>query len=166
MRMTIPTSWVIAALLLARSTLAAQETGEIFERLAGEWHGEGTLMGRAARFEMGWEPRGGLAVLTFENGFADPDGQPIPVLQAAAVYRTSRESPEAVWLDSRGARIEIRWTATDSTLVANWSAPREVGRTTYRMISSEEIEVVDEVASDGTLRPFATARYRRAAALP
>ena len=166
MRMTVRVPWAIAALVLATSPLAAQERATIFEQLGGQWRGEGTLMGRAARFEMGWEPRGGLAVLTFENGFLDPSGQTMPVLQAAAVYRTSRQSPEAVWLDSRGVRIEIRWMATDSTLVASWSAPREVGRTTYRIISSEEIEVVDEVESDGTRRPFATARYRRAVALP
>jgi len=166
MRMTVRTGLAIGVLLLVTSPLSAQEPAAVFERLGGEWRGEGTLLGRAARFEMRWEPRGMLAVLTFENAFVDSSGQVTPVLSAAAVYRTSLQSPEAVWLDSRGVRIEIRWTATDSTLVASWTAPEEAGRTTYRVLSSEELEVVDEVETDGALRAFATARYRRVDALP
>ena len=165
MRMTVRTGLAIWGLLLVWSPLAAQEPAAIFERLGGEWRGEGTLLGRAARFEMRWESRGALTVLAFENAFVDSSGRSTPVLSAAAVYRTSPQSPEAVWLDTRGVRIEIRWTATDSTLVANWSAPEETGRTTYRLTASQEIEVVDEVESDGALRAFATARYRRVDAL-
>ena len=97
---------------------------------------------------MHWEPKDSFAVLTFANSFVAPDGQVTSVLNSAAIYRTSSDTPEAVWLDSRGVRVEIRWEATDSTLVSHWTAPTESGRTTYRVRSSDEIEVVDEVLSN------------------
>ncbi len=88
-------------------------------------------------------------------------GEITRVLSAVAVYRTAGESGEAVWLDSRGVRIEIRWEASDSVLVSQWTAPTESGRTTYRLVSAEEIVVVDDVLSGGAWRTFGTARYRR-----
>lgn len=135
---------------------------DIFQRLRGDWRGEGTLMGRAARFTMRWESGDGFAMLVFSNAFVDTAGNATPVLNAAAVYRTSAEQPEAVWLDSRGERVEIEWEASDSLLVANWTAPRERGRTTYRVLSSDELEVVDEVMSGEAWRTFGRARYTRA----
>lgn len=147
---------------LGPSSLMAQTTAPVFDRLAGEWQGEGTLMGRSAEFTMTWTPRGELATLAFSNAFPDSTGAVTPVLESVAVYRTVSETPEAVWLDSRGVRIEIDWQATDdSTLVANWSAPNESGRTTYRVVGSDDVEVTDEVRTDEGWRTFATARYRR-----
>jgi hypothetical protein len=144
--------------LVTAAPLAAQT---VFDRLEGAWRGNGTLMGRDARYTMTWRQSDGFAVLRFANAFAGPEGATTPVLSAVAVYRTSPGSAEAVWLDSRGVRIEIEWEGSDSVLVAHWTAPTESGRTTYRVISPEEIEVVDEVSSDGTWRRFGTARYRR-----
>jgi hypothetical protein len=58
-------------------------------------------------------------------------------------------------------RIDIRWTATDSVLVSEWTAPEEAGRTTYRVLGPDALEVIDEVASDGGLRIFGRATYAR-----
>jgi hypothetical protein len=150
-----------AACALVAAPLAAQDTVSAFDHLQGAWHGTGTLMGRDARSTMTWRMSDGFAILTFANGFAAPDGQITPVLNAVAVYRTSPATPEAVWLDSRGVRIDIAWEASDSTLVAHWTAPTEAGRTTYRVRSADAIEVVDEVQSGNSWRTFGTARYRR-----
>ncbi|MFW6088411.1 MAG: hypothetical protein ACODAB_01585 [Gemmatimonadota bacterium] len=150
--------------MLTPTSLAAQEPArdaDVFEALVGEWRGEGSLMGRDAQFSMRWESGDGFAVLTFANAFVDADSQVVPVLNSVAVYRTSRANPEAVWLDSRGVRVEIRWEASDSTLVARWTAPTEEGRTTYR-VRVDEVEVVDEVSTDEGWRTFGTARYTRA----
>ena len=152
---------LFALLLSATWPLAAQETAAVFEQLGGEWRGEGTLMGRQAQFTMSWQPQHGFAVLTFSNSFVAEGGQITPVLNSVAVYRTSPDNPEAVWLDSRGARVEIRWETSDSALVSHWTAPTEWGRTTYRVSSGDEIEVVDEVLNGDTWRTFATARYVR-----
>lgn len=152
---------VIAAAPFFLSTpVTAQTTAPVFDRLVGDWRGEGMLMGQTAQFTMSWTRHGGLAVLTFSNAVADSAGQVTPVLEAAAVYRTAYASPEAVWLDSRGVRVEIQWAATDSTLVADWSAPNEAGRTTYRVVADDAIEVTDEVRTDEGWRTFGTARYR------
>lgn len=157
--MRIRTMFVVAAMALP-ATLSAQPSPPVFARLAGAWKGTGTLLGRAGHFEMRWEDRGEFAILTFRSAFAGEDG-PSPVLAAAALYRTRSGSGDAVWLDSRGVRIEIRWTATDSTLTALWSAPDETGRTTYRLVAADVVEVVDEVRGPDGWRTFAVASYRR-----
>jgi hypothetical protein len=155
---------VAAAPFFPSAPLAAQATAPVFDRLVGDWRGDGMLMGQPAEFTMSWTRHGELAVLTFSNAVADSAGQVTPVLEAAAVYRTAYASPEAVWLDSRDVRVEIEWAATDSTLVADWSAPNEQGRTTYRVIGEDAVEVTDEVRTDEGWRTFGTARYRRAPA--
>lgn len=151
-------------LALAASPLAAQNTTAVFERVHGDWQGAGTLMGRPARFTLRWDVAGGFAVLTFSNAFADSSGRVTPVLQAAAAYRTSAARPEAVWLDSRGVRFDITWEASDSALVSSWTGPSESGRTTYRVGSAGDLEVVDEVRTSSGWRTFATARYQRTGA--
>jgi hypothetical protein len=141
--------------------LSAQGAAPIFDRLQGEWVGTGTLLNRAARFSMQWRHQDGFAVLTFANGFADTSGAVTPVLNAAAVYRTGPARPEGVWLDSRGTRVELQWESSDSLLAVTWTAPTERGRTTYRVRSADEGDVLDEVLSNGEWRTFGTARYRR-----
>jgi len=153
---------VFALSLMGVAPLAAQENAPVFGQLVGAWSGEGSLMDRAAKFTMTWREDGGFAVLTFENAFVGTDGDVTPVLNSVAVYRTSETNPEAVWLDSRGERVEITWDASDSTLVSHWASATEEGRTTYRIHSAYEMEVLDEVLSRGGWRTFATARYTRA----
>ena len=166
LRSTLPLLIALAAAVAAPGaapypSLGAQTTAPVFDRLAGEWQGEGTLFGRSAEFTMSWTPHGELAVLAFGNAVADSAGRLTPVLDAVAVYRTTAKAPEAVWLDSRGVRVEIAWQATDSTLVADWSAPNEAGRTTYDVVADDALEVTDEVRTEGGWRTFGTARYRR-----
>ena len=151
---------VLVAIAAARP-LTGQESDPIFGRLTGEWTGEGTLMGRTAQFTMTWKHQRGFAVLEFANAFVNSDQQTTPVLNAVALYRSSPANPEAVWLDSRNQRVEIRWEALDSTLVSHWTAATEAGRTTYRVLSIDHVEVVDEVLSGDAWRIFGTAEYRR-----
>jgi hypothetical protein len=157
---------VVLAAVAAAPAVSAQEPSRIFDRLDGEWRGEGTLMERPATFTMRWQHADGFALLTFANAFADSSGRAVPVLNAAAVYRTSAATPEGVWLDSRGVRVEIHWHALDSALVSEWTAPTERGRTTYRVLAGDELEVVDEVMGGDGLRTFGRARYRRAGGPP
>lgn len=151
----------IAGWLVATTSSLSARQATVFDQLEGAWRGVGSLMGRPAEFSMRWDLSPGLATLTFSNAFAADDGPATPVLNAAAVYRTAPATPEAVWLDSRGVRVQIRWEATDSVLVSHWTAPTESGRTTYRVISPDEVDVLDEVSSGGALRTFGTARYVR-----
>lgn len=155
---------LLAAVGLAPAMLPAQ-SASVFEGLHGRWFGEGTLMGREATFSMWWTATSRVANLTFSNAFVNPGGEPVPVLHAAATYLTSPDKPEGFWDDSRGVRITLRWVATDSTLTVTWTAPTETGRTTYTVRGSDSIVVTDEVERDGVLSTFATATYRRTAAV-
>lgn len=159
MRMGI--AGLFAAGFLGAGTLAeAQEPAPVFEHLAGTWQGTGTLFGGPAEFFMAWERHDGLALLRFRNARVDSTGSVTPVLSAAAVYR-ARGEPEAVWLDSRGVRIEIAFEAGDSVLISSWRAPGEAGRTTYRVLPDGSVSVTDEVAAEDGFRTFGTATYRR-----
>ena len=151
--------WLVL-LLVPGNQLVAQGDRSIFDLLAGEWVGEGTLMQRPAAFTLSWENTTGFTVLKFTNAFVN-DGEITPVLRAVAIYRRSSTQPEAVWMDSRGERVEITWSSTDHSLISEWRSPSEAGRTTYRVLSDDELEVVDEVMSGGSMRTFGTAKYER-----
>lgn len=156
--------WVLSASLILASTLGAQTVPvapNVFSALSGEWTGEGTLFERAARFSMVWRHEDGFATLHFSNAFVDAGGGMTPVIRSAAVYRTDATRAEGVWLDSRGVQIELSWERTDSALIVTWTAPTETGRTSYRVLPSGEIKVVDEVSNGEAWRTFATAVYRR-----
>lgn len=158
--------WSVPAALLLMvmaSALSAQSGPTTFTALSGEWTGEGTLFDRPARFTMQWREQDGFATLHFSNAFVEAAGDLTPVLRAAAAYRTDPASPEGVWLDSRGVRMELLWEASDSSLVVTWTAPTESGRTTYSVRPSGELDVVDEVRSGDAWRTFATAVLRKEA---
>ena len=109
---------------------------------------------------MRWNVADGLASLRFSNALLDEAGAATPVLTAVATYRTEGV-PEGVWLDTRGERLELTWATEDDALVVRWRAASESGRTTYRTVSPDALEVVDEVMSAGAWRVFGQARYTR-----
>lgn len=138
----------------------------VFTALDGAWRGEGTLMGRPAAFRMEWADRGAFATLHFTNAFSSADGPDSPVMQAAAVYRTAPGDPSGAWLDSRGVRFDLTWTATDSSLVVEWRGTDESGRTAYVVRGPDTLEVVDEVRTEGGWRAFARGVYARVVTPP
>lgn len=142
------------------SHVASQDAAAVFERLEGTWAGPGTLFGRPAAFTMRWDAADGLATLRFTNALVDADGTETPVMSAVAVYRIDGGA-EGVWLDSRGERVELAWTVADGALVVDWRASTESGRTTYRPMGGDRVEVVDEVAADDGWRVFGTAEHTR-----
>lgn len=162
-----PCGLVAALLVLATQwgTLPAQsvEAGAapVFTAIEGIWAGEGTLFGRPAVFDMRWERKGSLMVLTFANAMIDSVGRRTPVLDAVALYRTNRDAPRATWEDSRGVQTAITWTADDSSLVADWVASAESGRTSYTLYPDGTLRVGDEVLGPDGLRLFGRATYRR-----
>lgn len=150
----------------ARTTgVAAQDAAAVFEHLEGTWAGPGTLFGQPAAFTMRWDVSGGLATLHFTNALVDADGNETPVMSAAAVYRIDGEA-EGVWLDSRGERVELAWTVAEGALVVDWRASAESGRTTYRPLDGDRVEVVDEVSAADGWRVFGTAAHTRVDAVP
>lgn len=147
--------------------LEAQPTGRdavpaVFDRLEGAWEGTGRLMGRPGAFEMTWEHRGGAFVgLEFRNALVADDGTTTPVLAAQALYRFEGEAGLGAWLDDRPAEITIRVLATDSTVVSEWVAESEEGRTEYLVRSDDEVRVRDWVYTPDGEELFGEAVYRR-----
>jgi hypothetical protein len=135
----------------------------VFTALQGEWVGEGRLLGRPAEFSMRWESSApGFVHLAFANTWVAEDGTRTPVLSAAAVYYPRGDQATGVWLDNRPQQITLNATLTDSTVTTTWTAESEQGRTKYRILSADSIEVRDFVIVEGTERPFGEAHYRRA----
>lgn len=136
---------------------------EVIPHLIGEWEGKGELFGQPATFSMAWEWEldQRFVRLTFENRLVE-NGQARTVLQAVAHYRvTESDSLYGNWFDTRGEILELKATATDSTLVTQWFTETEQGRTTYRVVGEDSLEVVDEVLGSDGWRPFGKASYRR-----
>lgn len=138
-----------------------------FDQLLGEWTGEGTLLGRPARFEMSWRSGTvpGVYALSFSNGFVDPaapTGSPVqPVLSAEALYQQRPDGTvHGTWFDTRGVRIDLEGEAQDRELRITWTAPTENGVTLYRVVA-DGVEVIDSVQAASGWREFGRAQYRR-----
>ena len=154
-------------LLTLCPAVAAQEglaagAATVFAKLEGQWVGSGVLLGRQAEFQMRWEVKAeGFVRLIFSNGWISEDGSLTPVLTSEATYLPSGSSALGVWLDDRPQQLTLRATLTDSTVVTNWTADAEEGRTEYVVRSPDEVVVFDIVYVDGAERRFAEATYRR-----
>jgi hypothetical protein len=161
-----------AQLLTSTSLLAAQENRtsavpSVFSVLEGAWEGRGELLGRSAVFQMRWEiMSAGFIRLTFSNSWVTEDGNTTPVLSSHAVYYLRDSSTVGVWLDDRPQRINLEASVTDSSIVTQWTAKAESGRTEYLIRSPDSVVVHDFVYVNGAERPFAEATYRRRAASP
>ena len=149
----------IAAFATPSDELDAAETSTpaVLDALEGEWRGSGALFGSDARFVMTWEPTldGRFLELRFEI-----EG---PVrMKARAFYRLgSGDELRGTWIDTRGEFLGLSATATDSILATEWSSPGETGRTVYRLVGPDTVEVCDFVRGTEGWRPFGAARYER-----
>ncbi len=150
------------------TNLPAQEpTGlpPVVEALTGEWEGSGILLGNQAAFRMKWTPiRGGFVRLSYMNMWIDQNGDTTPVLSAEATYGVEGAAALGVWLDDRPQRLTLNAIMNDSSIVTEWVAPTETGRTEYVVRSPDEAVVRDFVIVDGVPQLFGEGRYRRARA--
>jgi len=145
--------------------MTGREEALVTDLLLGSWRGEGELFGRSAAFRMDWESvlSGRFLRLTFENGFQNGDAVK-PVLRAQAYYRILPDDQfEGTWFDSREKTQPLQGSADATSLTIHWGTPEtEEGRTVYRLVDSDSVEVEDFVQKDGEWRVFAHATYRRA----
>lgn len=138
--------------------------GMVINSLIGSWSGTGTLMGAPAEFHMQWAWVLGeqFIRLTFENRISRSDGEDF-VLSAIGIYQQKDEEKfEGTWFDSRGMVLPLDATIIDSALVTLWGSPEtEQGRTVYKVVSIDRIDVEDYVLKDGEWKQFGKAIYRR-----
>jgi hypothetical protein len=160
---------LIAILMLACAPLAAADearTRGFFAALAGEWQGEGEVLGMASIQKARWEPALGAAFFrfAFENRMTAADGKQSQ-FQAEAFYRVNKEGAvTGTWLDSRGMTLPIAGGLNDAgTLVMRWgTVETEQGRSSYRL-EADALEIIDEVMTpEGAWRVFGQTRLTRA----
>ncbi len=159
---------LIAILVLACAPLASADearTRGFFAALAGEWQGEGEVLGMASVQKARWEPALGAAFFrfAFDNRMTAADGKQSQ-FQAEAFYRVNKEGAvTGTWLDSRGMTLPIAGGLDESgTLVMSWgTVETEQGRSSYRLVA-DALEITDEVmAPEGNWRVFGQTRLTR-----
>ena len=153
-----------AGMALPETVDSTSRSPAAVDHLAGSWQGSGMLFGVPATFSMTWQwvLDGKFLHLTFENRIPR-EGAEDRVMAAQAFYRpTGDDGFEGTWFDSRGRvgpRVVI---GKDFTLVTHWGSPdTERGKTEYRVVSKDSIEVVDFVFKNADWSQFGSAGYWR-----
>jgi hypothetical protein len=163
--------FLIALLLLGSPALADADEGRtrgFFAALAGEWQGEGEVLGMAAALRARWEPALDAAFFrfAFDNRMTAADGRQSR-FQAEAFYRVGRDGAvTGTWLDSRGVTLPIAGRLDEAgTLVMRWgTVETEQGRSSYRL-EADALDITDEVMTpEGAWRVFGRTRLTRIAA--
>jgi hypothetical protein len=157
---------IAAVLLTFTSALPAQEAtpSQPLEQWLGEWHGTGTTSGAPAKLTLKWERalEGRFVRLTLLNEIgAEPTRQRF---EGLAMYWPGADGRmNGRWFDSQGVMHVLDGTLQPDALIAEWgdgTTPR--GRSTYRLLGSDAMEVIDEIRrKDGTWREFGRFRLER-----
>ncbi len=144
---------IAALLLLLTQPAPAPALDALLSRLEGRWHGAGTVLEMPAAVELTWEwtlDRQFLR-LTFANRMGPRR------FEGHAYYRAlGKGRYRGMWFDNSGMFRPIEATQDGDALVAAWgTADTERGETTYRLLPTGEMEILDRVLSKtGDWRPF------------
>lgn len=160
------TIFVALSLLLLVPGLACAQTESVFKRLGGAWTGEGKAMGMPATLQMSWDWVLGekFLRLSLKNEMKGENGQ-VRVFEGHAYYQPAEGKCEGTWFDSRGVSFPIKCSVDGPALTAIWgSTTTEQGKSIYRLLGDEKLEVVDFVKQpDGSWREFGRFVVNRAA---
>ena len=149
---------LLALLFVFPSQPARSQAEPFLNRFEGTWQGEGKTMGMTAHLQLKWEWVLGSKFLrlSLNNTMRAGNGQ-TRVFEGHAYYRPTGQSKyEGKWFDSRGEAFPITALAEGDALVSSWGTPeQEQGKSIYRLIESNKMEVVDQVRQkDGTWKEF------------
>jgi hypothetical protein len=147
---------VLTVLLI--SQLASAQTGNILTKLEGNWATKGNSFGMPADITMTWQPgiEAKFMHLSYRMVMQTKEGKQ-QVFEGAAYYKvTGDKTYSATWVDSQGEMHPITATSDDTMLASIWGTPStKLGRSTYRFVSDNEVEVTDYVMKkDGTWSKF------------
>lgn len=157
---------LLAMSLLLLSQAALRTEPPVVAALLGDWRGTGVVNGQDSTIAMTWERAVGDAFvrLRFRNEMAAGNGRPAVVFEGHGYYRLARADGGAgTWFDSRGYMLPVRVTLDAQAFTSEWGGPTtEQGRTTYRLVEADVLEVTDFVrVNDGSYREFGRSRLRR-----
>jgi hypothetical protein len=146
----------LIACLLCTPSLEASSSQDFFNRLQGTWRGDGKTSGLTARLQMNWEWVLGRKFLrlSLRNETHAATGS---LFEGHAYYRLEETGKcEGKWFDSRGASFPIVCEIAGDAMTAMWGTPaQEQGKSVYRFLESDKLEVLDSVRQkDGTWKEF------------
>ena len=148
---------------------AAQPQAEpILARWLGTWHGSGTNSGVEAELTLRFERAlGGRFVRLTLSGEIGPPATREQFEGLALYWPEGAGQLRGSWFDSHGTVYALEARVFGDTFLAIWHEEREPrGRSSYRLVQSSVLEVIDSVrAPDGTWREFARYQLKRAAAV-
>lgn len=135
------------------------------ERYLGAWKGQGQMMGRDSQVQMKWETvlDGRFVRVQFRTEWQTPDGKP-QAFEGHAYYQQQKDGKyRATWFDAQGATLNIDAEFDGQALTSLWGPGAEKrGKTIYRLVSAEQIEVIDSARSkEGEWREFSRATFKR-----
>jgi len=143
-----------------------EQTMTLLDRFIGSWLGKGKLMGAEAEFLMTWEwtLEHKFVKLTFQNKIRRSEGMD-RLFKEHAFYKPEETGHfSGTWFDSRGMVLPLIAKIELDTLTTNWGSPdTEEGRTVYRLLDQNKIEVEDFVLKNGKWSRFGKAVYHRTA---
>ncbi|MEM8695800.1 MAG: hypothetical protein AAGE05_07230 [Pseudomonadota bacterium] len=152
----------VCAVIAAIGPAQAQEADSDFALwFAGEWRGAGIVSGNASRASLDVAPVLGERFLELDYRFtAFADEGAANRFAGRGFYRLDGEDAwTGHWYDSTGSVHSLSAVLEDGALVAQWG---ENGRSVYRRIDGNRLEVVDSYRSaDGSWSEFARISYAR-----
>lgn len=136
----------------------------LLHQFTGAWDGYGKLFGNEATFTMQWEwvLERQFIRLVFQNKI-EREGRIAHKLDAQAYYKPIGAAQlEGTWFDSRGMVLPLQGSIEHHTLTMIWGTPEtEQGRTVYRLLDRNRIEVEDFVWRNDQWDQFGHALYKR-----
>jgi len=158
---------LVCALVLG--TLANQAKADVWSQLHGRWGGEGEVSGMHAAIVLTFRPAlsGRAHHLAFDNQMRATDGKNWH-FAAEAIYSCAHAGDGASacrghWYDSRGQVLPLTVEVAADYLKVDWGdASSERGRTEYRLLSADRLQLSDEVlGKDGVWKAFGRSELQR-----
>ncbi len=158
---------LIASVISAfASEKAFSSPDPFFNRLQGDWTGEGMAFGAQARIQTKWEwaLEGKFFRLSLKYETKGSDGS-VQVFAGHAYYQAARQGAyEGQWFDSLGNQYPIKARLEGDALIALWGIPGKIeGKSVYRLTESDKgFEVTDALKQkDGSWKEFSRFKLHR-----
>lgn len=143
---------ILLATFLTLSIVAFGQTNstnnDFLKRFIGTWNGEGKITGLDSKIVMTWENAldEKFIKLSFRNEMKRKDGG-IQIFEGIAFYKAKdAQKYQGNWFDSGGEAHPIDAQVDGNALTSIWGTEgAKLGRTIYRLIDEQKMEVVDSV---------------------
>jgi hypothetical protein len=135
---------------------------DLLARFAGDWEASEVGMSGATGAAMTWAPLlgGKFSRVDYRIEFADSN------FTGQGYYRAAQGGTlEGFWVDSNGDLHPLHATVEDMAVRTNWGrVGGRQGRTEYRLMDDDRMQVRDWMLTDAGWRPFNSSMFERVAA--